>query len=376
MARGVHGVRAEQLARGVEDEAGEVRVVHRDRIAANHLDARPRRRARPRRPRRPGARPRARARAWPPRRVRIVPSRLAVSGITLRVVPASIFATVSTAGSKTWTRRVTSVWNAWTISHAIGIGSRQSCGAEAWPPLPRTDDLDACRRTPSRRPGRAEMTPAVSRCVTCSAKARRRRRAAVEQALLDHDPRAVVALLAGLEHEQHRAGERVATAGEQARRADQHRRVRVVAARVHRALHLRGERKPGLLRHRQGVHVRAQQDRRPRPRPGEARDHRRRALSGPHLEAEPREGLEDGRLRARHREADLGLAVNAAAELDGVVEDGAGVAEDLRSVHGSELYGPSRTVYAAAVGVRPERANKSCTGSNKSCARSIERRKR
>src|SRR5438093_1000369 len=68
----------------------------------------------------------------------MVPSRLAVSGITLRVVPASIFATVTTAGSKTLTWRVTSVWNACTISHAIGIGSRQSCGADACPPRPST----------------------------------------------------------------------------------------------------------------------------------------------------------------------------------------------------------------------------------------------
>jgi hypothetical protein len=50
----------------------------------------------------------------------------AVSGITLRVLPASILAMVITAGSKASTRRVTKVWSAWTISHAIGIGSRQS----------------------------------------------------------------------------------------------------------------------------------------------------------------------------------------------------------------------------------------------------------
>src|SRR3990172_4418703 len=39
--------------------------------------------------------------------VRTVPSRLAVSGITLRVVPASIRAIVSTAGAKKVTRRPT-----------------------------------------------------------------------------------------------------------------------------------------------------------------------------------------------------------------------------------------------------------------------------
>ena len=90
--------------------------------------------------------------------------------MTLRVVPASIFAMVITAGSKTFTRRVTSVWNACTISQATGIGSRQSCGAEAWPPLPRTV-IWTVSPDASIGPGRVVMTPAASRCVTCSAKA-------------------------------------------------------------------------------------------------------------------------------------------------------------------------------------------------------------
>ena len=47
----------------------------------------------------------------------------AVSGMTLFVVPAVIFAMVTTAGSKTETRRVTIVWSAVTISQATGIGS-------------------------------------------------------------------------------------------------------------------------------------------------------------------------------------------------------------------------------------------------------------
>ena len=58
----------------------------------------------------------------------------------------------------------------------------------------------------------------------------------VEQPLVEHEPGAVVALLAGLEHEQHPAGEVVAAAGEQLGRAGEHRRVGVVAARVHRAV--------------------------------------------------------------------------------------------------------------------------------------------
>ena len=48
--------------------------------------------------------------------------------------------------------------------------------------------------------------------------------------------------------------------------ADQHRRVQVVPAGVHRAVHLRAERDVDLLGHRQRVHVAAQQDDGPRRR--------------------------------------------------------------------------------------------------------------
>ena len=60
------------------------------------------------------------------------------SGITLLVEPASMWAMVSTAGSKAFTRRVTMVCRAVTISAAAGIGSTDRCGAEAWPPRPLT----------------------------------------------------------------------------------------------------------------------------------------------------------------------------------------------------------------------------------------------
>jgi hypothetical protein len=47
---------------------------------------------------------------------------------------------------------------------------------------------------------------------------------------------AVVPLLAGLEHEQHPAGQVGCSGGEQPGRAHEHRGVRVVAARVHRVV--------------------------------------------------------------------------------------------------------------------------------------------
>ena len=56
----------------------------------------------------------------------------------LFVVPAVIWAIVTTAGSNTSIRRVTIACRARTISAATTIGSSEACGAEAWPPRPRT----------------------------------------------------------------------------------------------------------------------------------------------------------------------------------------------------------------------------------------------
>ena len=55
----------------------------------------------------------------------------AVSGITFDVVPALMWATVTTAGSNTSMVRVTIVCSACTISQATGIGSSAWCGADA-----------------------------------------------------------------------------------------------------------------------------------------------------------------------------------------------------------------------------------------------------
>ncbi len=63
---------------------------------------------------------------------------VAVSGMMLFVVPAVICPTVTTAGSKMSIRRVTISCSAWTISHAIGIGSTARNGSLAWPPAPCT----------------------------------------------------------------------------------------------------------------------------------------------------------------------------------------------------------------------------------------------
>src|SRR3546814_3803881 len=53
----------------------------------------------------------------------------------------------------------------------------------------------------------------------------------VDDPVLEHEARAVMAFLARLEHEHHSAGQTVAGGAEQLRRADEHRDMRVVPAR-------------------------------------------------------------------------------------------------------------------------------------------------
>ena len=73
---------------------------------------------------------------------------------------------------------------------------------------------------------------------------------------------AVVALLAGLEHERDPPAEVAAAVGEQLGGAGEHGDVGVVPAGVHHAVDRAGVVEAGVLRHRQGVHVAPQQDRR------------------------------------------------------------------------------------------------------------------
>ena len=53
-------------------------------------------------------------------------------------VPPWIDPTVTTAGSRGCTSRLTIVCSAMTICDASTIGSFDACGCEPWPPCPRT----------------------------------------------------------------------------------------------------------------------------------------------------------------------------------------------------------------------------------------------
>ncbi len=90
--------------------------------------------------------------------VRIVPASRAVSGMTLVVEPARTLATVTTAGSKTSTRRVTNVWNAPTMAQATGTGSLAWWGIDACPPRPVTVTENTSAEAISG-PGRVAIMP-------------------------------------------------------------------------------------------------------------------------------------------------------------------------------------------------------------------------
>ena len=143
----------------------------------------------------------------------------AVSGMTLVVVPARILATVTTAGLNASTLRVTMVWNAPTISQAIGMGSTAWCGMDAWPPLPVTVTVKKSAEA-SSGPGRVPTKPDGADGVWWMAKARvtgSAEQATVEQALVEHDLGPGEALLTGLEHEHDPTGQLVPPGGEQPR---------------------------------------------------------------------------------------------------------------------------------------------------------------
>ena len=153
---------------------------------------------------------------------------------------------------------------------------------------------------------------------------------AVQETLLDHDFRAEVPFLAGLEHQQHAAVQAVSVPRDELRRRGEHGHVRVVAARVHRVGDLRGEVQASVLGHRQRVHVAAQQDGRSLLRPVERRHHRRRPLPRRDLVAEPVERLQDLLLCLRKLQPDLRLEMDAAAKLDGLLQQLAGLVEQAR----------------------------------------------
>jgi hypothetical protein len=119
----------------------------------------------------------------------------------------------------------------------------------------------------------------------------------------------VVALLAGLEHEEDSSGQIGTLVHEQAGRRAEHSDVEVVTAGVHGSVDSRRVGEPGVFRHGQGVHVATEQDRRAGAGPVEYANDARGARARRQGQAEPVDRFQDAVLRAGQVEADLGLPV-------------------------------------------------------------------
>ena len=154
----------------------------------------------------------------------------------------------------------------------------------------------------------------------------------VEEPLVEHVLRAAVALLAGLEHEEHPTRQLRPSIDEQPRRAQQHRDVGVVAAGVHRPVDLGGEVEPSVLGQRQGVHVGAEEDRRAGLGAVDQRGDGAEPAPEDRLEPEPLELLDDDRLGDRQIGPDLRVAMDPAADRHDVGQQRAGVGEQGREV--------------------------------------------
>ena len=149
----------------------------------------------------------------------------------------------------------------------------------------------------------------------------------LQQPFLDHGLGAARALLPRLEHEHHAPGELVPPRAQQVRRSHQPGHVQVVAARVHRAGG-RGVLQPGLLGHRQPVHVTAQQDRGPGPCATQHRDHRGHRAPQGDLQVQPVQGLDDPLLGPREVVAHLRVGVQGAAQGNELRLQGRGMVEE------------------------------------------------
>ena len=149
----------------------------------------------------------------------------------------------------------------------------------------------------------------------------------VEQPVLDHRLGAAQALFGGLEDEMHGAVE-IAALREIARRAEQHRRVSVMAAGMHPALVLRAMREGVGFEDRQAIHVGPQPDRARRVADPQPADDAGLADAAMHLDAEPLELFGDQIGGALFLEAELGMGVDVAPPFGQLVVKAADLVDD------------------------------------------------
>ena len=143
----------------------------------------------------------------------------------------------------------------------------------------------------------------------------------LEHAVLDHRFRPAFAFFGGLEQEADGTGDVGAPPGDDARGAEQHRDVTVVAAGVHVHRRARAIRDVVLLVERQCVHVGPQHDRLPGPRSAQHADDAGLADPGMHLVPQRQQPIGDERRGAIFFETELGMLVQVAPRRDDFVDD-------------------------------------------------------
>jgi len=141
----------------------------------------------------------------------------------------------------------------------------------------------------------------------------------VERARLDHRARAAQHFLGGLEEEDGRPGHLRAPRGQDVRHRDRDRGVAVVPARVHHARRAGGEGRLEQLGERQRVDVGAPRDGRSGPVTVEHAHHAGAADAGPHIQLRRVQALRDDLRGAPLLVAQLGMAVEVAAERHQIV---------------------------------------------------------
>ena len=146
----------------------------------------------------------------------------------------------------------------------------------------------------------------------------------IDQPVFQHEAGTVVPLFPWLEHEGDGALQFGLPRRQHPRRAGQHRRVGIVAAGMHRPLDLRRKRQSGLFRHRQGIHIAAQQNMAPGCRTLQRRH--QAGGRGPLAPGQRQVGKGSAHLVAGARgvEAQLGLGMDGTAQRDDLIRDRAG----------------------------------------------------
>src|SRR4029450_804120 len=149
----------------------------------------------------------------------------------------------------------------------------------------------------------------------------------VEQAVIDHRLGAALAFLSRLKDEMHGAVE-IAALREIARRAEQHRRVPVMAAGMHAPLMLRAVREGVGCEDRQAIHIGAQPYRPWRVADPQPADHPGLADAAMHLDAELFQPLGDEIGGALFLEAELAMRMDVAPPFGQLVVKAADIVDD------------------------------------------------